>query len=329
MTNILVTGAGGFIGRNLCVALAGEGYRVTGVDPLMPADVEVFPSFTALKGDIRDRALMARLLVGTETVFNLAAAHLSVSLPEKEYEEVNVTALSALVDLAREGGVKRFVHVSSVGVYGSPGVIPADETTPCVPVSVYGRTKLAGEKRVLANGKGGPMGVVVIRPAWVYGPHCPRTLKIARRLHKKTFPLIGRGENLRHPLYIGDLISALKLASEKPEALGRCFVIAGERAVTTRELLETFSNVLGVPGVRVKIPYWMGCAFARGIEGLYAFTKKEPPVSRRSMEFFGVDNAFDISLARDLLGFRPQYTLEQGLLATRGWLRDRGIGTPR
>ena len=124
-----------------------------------------------------------------------------------------------------QADVSRFVHVSSVAVYGNLKQLPANEKTPCKPQSVYGDTKLAGEAAVRKFWEETGFPVVIIRPAWVYGAYCPRTLKIYRALRKGRFVTIGNGENLRHPLYIADMIEALRLAMEAESAVGELFII--------------------------------------------------------------------------------------------------------
>jgi nucleoside-diphosphate-sugar epimerase len=132
--------------------------------------------------------------------------------------------------------------------------------------------------------------------------------------------MIGRGDNLRHPLYIRDMIEAFRLAMYREEALGQVLLVGGERAITTNELVETFCRVLKLPRPRIRIPYGWGKALAAGTETVFGWLKKEPPISRRSLEFFDTNNAFDIGKAKRVLGFHPRYTFEAGLEATREWL---------
>ena len=143
--NVLVTGAGGFIGQHLCDDLAARGHSVIGVDLRYPEE--------SIKGnqkrfrretvDFRNWDVMRELLTGVNVVFHLASAHLQISLPESEYWDVNVHSLPHLLELAQQRGVERFVHVSSVGLYGNLKNLPADEESECEPQSIYGETKLA------------------------------------------------------------------------------------------------------------------------------------------------------------------------------------------
>ena len=316
----VVTGAGGFVGYQLANALAADGQRVIGIDLHFPAAHGLLgpPKFSPVIGDFRDTALMRAVLPGAAVLFHLAAVHLQVGAPDSVYWDVNVHSLPRLLHLARQARVSRFVHVSSVGVYGDVGSTAANEASVPRPQSIYGETKLAGENVVLEFGKRHAFDVVVLRPAWVYGPGCPRTAKLCRALRQRRFIVIGSGRNLRHPLYIADLIEAFRLVASSRDAAGEVFVIAGEQAVTTRELVDAVCTAFGLPHPLVRVPYAVGASVAVCMESAWRLIGQEPPFSRRTLEFFNTNNVFDISRARAVLGFAPRYTLIAGLAATRG-----------
>ncbi|NIS75872.1 MAG: NAD-dependent epimerase/dehydratase family protein [Deltaproteobacteria bacterium] len=325
MRKILITGAGGFIGFHLGNNLAARGYETVGVDLHYPSESYGAENsgFRHLTGDFRNEKLMEEALRDVDVVFHLASAHLQVSLNDADYWDINVHNIRPFMDLSQKMGVKRFVHVSSVGIYGNLKRWPADEVAPFEPQSIYGETKLAGELEAQRFGQEMNFPVVIIRPAWVYGPGCPRTLKIYRALRKGRFIMIGRGNNLRHPIYISDLLDAFLLSMELESAIGEVFIIAGERAITTRELVDDFCRVLGVPRPKVQIPYAVGVAIATCSEKLSGIFKVEPPISMRTLEFFDTNNAFDISKARKTLGFDPKVSFEEGLKHTGDWLRKQ------
>ncbi|MCG7848755.1 MAG: NAD(P)-dependent oxidoreductase [ANME-2 cluster archaeon] len=322
MKKILVTGAGGFIGYNLCNYLVDQGHSVIGVDLHYPDKVLKEPrnGFQHEVSDFRNCERMKEWLSGIDVVFHLASAHLQINLDEKDYWNINVHSLRPLLDLAMQSGVQRFVHVSSVGAYGDLKRWPANEKTPCEPQSIYGETKLAGESEVRKFSEETGFPVVIIRPAWVYGPYCPRTLKIYRTLRKGQFIMIGDGENLRHPIYIADMLEAFRLAMEADSAVGELFIIAGQRSITTNELVEGFCKVLKVPKPKIRISHGLGAVMAWGFESVFGLARIEPPISRRSLEFFETNNAFDISKAMKLLGFGPKFSFEDGLRESQEWL---------
>lgn len=312
---ILVTGAGGFLGYHMANYLAGQGYEVDGMDlhfhELPPDGTPA--KFNTSETDFRNWEETAALLQGIDVVYHFASAHLQISLDESEYWDVNVQALKTLLEKAHQNKVKKFIHVSSVGAYGKLAELPATEETACYPQSIYGETKLAGEKVVREVCEQTGLDYVILRPAWIYGLGCPRTAKLHRMLNKKRFVMIGKGLNKRHPMYIKDMLTAFKLAMEKDGALGETMIIGGDQIITTKELVETFSEELNIPGPAVKLPYSLGVLIAIAAETLFGIIKKEPPISRRTLEFFDTDNGFDISKSKRILEFTPEYSFREGV----------------
>ena len=312
---VVVTGAAGFIGAHLVQRLASLGMEVRAID-LRPSR-EFVGRVRTCQVDICDRAAVAPLLDGVDTVFHLASLHLEVGADPAAFEAVNVHAAADLVTLAGERGVRRFVHTSSVGVYGDAGRgLPLREDAPKHPDSPYERSKLKGERAVLARALDTGLDLIVLRPAWVYGPGCPRTGKLLRTLEKRRFFYFGRGDNVRHPLYIDEMIDAYVLAAEVTGLDGRIFNIGGPEIMPLRDMVETFARGAGFPIPRVHLPMSLGYAGGWAAELAFRAAGGEPPLSRRSLAFFRSNNAWDISAARNQLGFEPTINLEEGVRRT-------------
>ena len=147
---ILVTGAGGFLGHSLANQLVRLGHNVTGVDihyEKEPVDGQPI-GFHAVIADFRDIEQMNSISKGVDVVYHLASAHLKKSLASSEYWDINVYSLKPFLQLLQANGVRRFIHTSSVGLFGNLTTWPANERSTCHPQSIYGETKLAGEKVV-------------------------------------------------------------------------------------------------------------------------------------------------------------------------------------
>jgi dihydroflavonol-4-reductase len=308
---ILVTGAAGFIGRNLVRRLVREGHEVVALDRVALGG----PGLDAADwrvGDLGDASLIRAAVAGCDRVHHLAAAHLDQSTPAEEYERVNIAATVALLEAAAEAGVARYLHCSSVGVFGDVRNPPVDEDGPKNPGNVYEETKLAGEQAVLARAAGLEMNVVVVRPAWVYGADCPRTRKLLDMVRRGKFFYFGSGGNLRHPIHIEDCLDGLEAALEKG-GRGRVYNLAGPSPLTLREMIETMASAVGAPPPRLKVPLWFGWCVATCAEAVLGLAGKTSPLTRRSLVFFSNSNAYATRRASDEIGFTARTQLEEGL----------------
>jgi nucleoside-diphosphate-sugar epimerase len=315
---VLITGAGGFIGSHLVDSQLEKGHEVRAVD--LHLDLLKHQAansrLEALHLDITNDSLLKEIVDGVDIVYHLASAHLDVSLSDEAYRRVNVGATVALLNASKQAGVKRFVHCSSVGVTGDVENPPADETTECHPTNIYERTKLEGEQAVLNFARRTGFPLVVMRPAWVYGPRCPRTAKLLSTLSKGRFLFFGDGQNMRHPVYIHDAIQGLELCANVEGVSGEVFIIAGESAVRVSELIGVMSKELGVRSPTLHLPVALGLLAGHILEVAFKSLGKQPPFSRRSVDFFLKHNSYDIRKAKYKLGYQPQTDLQRGLRET-------------
>ena len=315
---ILITGAGGFIGSHLVDSQLDQGHEVRAVDLHLDLlrHLDGHPRLEAVLADITDEKRIRELVQGVDVLYHLASAHLDVALSDDHYRRVNVGATLVLLDAAMRAGVKRFVHCSSVGVIGDVENPPADEVTDCHPTNIYERTKLEGERAALDFSRRTGLPVVVMRPAWVYGPRCPRTAKLFRTISKGRFPIFGGGKNMRHPVYISDAIRGLELCAEKQDIEGEVFIIAGDRPVEARELVSVISQELDVRMRTIHLPVILGQWGGWVLELLYKPLRRQPPFSRRSMDFFLKHNAYSIGKAQRRLNYQPRIDLRTGIQKT-------------
>ena len=315
---VLITGAGGFIGSHLVDSQLEHGHHVRAVDLHLELlrHQAAHPRLQVIRGDITEKDIVRELVEGIDVVYHLASAHLDVSLSDEHYHRVNVGATRSLLEAARQEGVRRFVHCSSVGVIGDVEHPPANETTECNPVNIYERTKFEGERTALDFACRTGFSVVVVRPAWVYGPRCPRTTNLFRTISKGRFPIFGSGTNLRHPVYITDAIQGLELCAETPDIDGEVFIIAGEVPVESRELVNLISQELNVRTQKIYLPLFLGQAAGLALELTFKLVGRQPPFSRRSMDFFLKHNAYTIAKSQSRLNYQPQVNLLTGIQKT-------------
>lgn len=327
---VLITGGGGFIGRHLVASQLAQGHHVRVLD-LHAAPFEVTagcspPEF--IPGSVTEAHLVAKAVEGVDVVYHLASTHLGVNTPAAEYRRVNVYATLNLLSLANAAGVKRFVHCSSNAVVGEIQHPPVDETVTCRPTNIYEQTKWAGEQLALHYWRETGFPVAIVRPAWVYGPGCPRTARLFRMVKKGRFIMFGNGSTLRHPLHITDAVHGLELCARTEGIAGQVYFIAGPRAVTLETLVREIGKVAQVRPRIIHVPIWIGKVAGQSLEWSFARVNRQPPFSRRSMDFFLKHNAYRLDKAKRDLGFEPQVDLRSGLQAMYQYLNRQEHGKP-
>ncbi len=321
---VLITGAGGFIGSHLVDDQLAQGYQVTALDLNIDrlSDQSSNPNLKILKGDFHELSADEQVLEGHDICYHLASAHLETGVGEDYFWKVNVDHTLEFVIRCHQAGIEHFIHCSTVGVYGDIQNPPADEESECHPDVAYERSKLAGETAVREYAEANDYELVVIRPAWVYGPRCPRTEKLFRSIKKGRFFYVGDGEKLRHPIYISDMLAGFNLASEFEGKPGEVYIIAGLKPATLKQLATGIAESLGVKPPSLILPrsiVWVGVS---ALELLSRATGMKVPFTRRSLKFYTGNTAFSIKKAETVLDFHPRIDLQDGLKMTAAWLRE-------
>ncbi len=323
---VLVTGATGFTGSHLARKLVARGARVTAFARASSHTQELADLGVEVRTvDIRDWADVARHMETFDRVYHIAAAFRTQHADMKEFRRVNVDATGHLLEAARDQGVRRFVHCSTVGVQGEIENPPATEEHPFRPGDPYQTTKLEGEMLAREAMDAGSMEVTVVRPVGIYGPGDRRFLKLFRPISRRRFVMIGSGEVLYHLTYVEDLVEGILLAGEQAAAPGEVFTLGGARYTTLNELTRLIADALEVPPPRVRIPYAPVHLASVVCDRVFRSVGLSPPLYPRRVEFFSKDRAFDISKARKLLGYEPRVDLEEGLRRTAQWYREEEL----
>lgn len=321
---VLVTGATGFTGSRLAVALAAQGNQVRAMvrkgsdrSYLEGHGMEFF------EGDITDQDAVDRAVSGCEKVYHIAACFRTAGHPDSYYHDVNYSGAQYVLDAAKKHGCERVAHCSTIGVHGSVKDIPSDENAPYAPCDIYQRTKLAGEKLAMERQKAG-QPVSIFRPAGIYGPGDMRLLKLFKTIHSGKFRMIGPGTVNFHMVYIDDLVDGIILCGEKEEALGETFILCGPKYVALSELVELVADAVGVKPPRGHIPLAPVYAAAVLCEAVCIPFRIEPPLHRRRVGFFTKNRSFTYAKAEKALGYVPKFSTADGVKATAEWYFANG-----
>jgi nucleoside-diphosphate-sugar epimerase len=317
----VVTGATGFLGSALVTELVTrqQPVRILARDE-QKTHQQFGDAVTIIPGDITDAVQVQRAVDGATTIYHLAGRLYHPSIPAELYRQTHVEGTRVLLKACQgQTQLRRIVHVSTTGVYGVTGETPAAEDASFVPINPYEATKLEGEQLALKAYREQGLPVTVVRPGLVYGPGDLHLLGFFLSIKKGLFRVIDGGKALLHPVYLDDLVAALLLCAERPQAPGRSYNIVGERPVTVRELATAIAHALGRELPAGSIPLWLAnlasdiFAVMPGIKGEGA------PLTRSRVKFLTNSRIYDISRARSELGYAPRVGLEAGMKLTAAW----------
>ena len=251
-----------------------------------------------------------------------AAQHES-NVKDDYFRQINVDGTRNVLEASVDGGVDRFIHGSTIGVYGASQEGPIDESSPLMPENIYGITKLEGERVVSEfNDR---LRTTIVRISETYGPEDSRLLPMFRLMSKGWFPLIGSGANMHQPIFVSDLADALLALSGNDAAVGETVVLAGPAPVSTMEMITSVEHALGHPSRKLKVPLALMTGAAHVLENLMPMLKLKPPLTRRRLDFYRGSFWFDASKAARLTGAEPAVDFSTGASLTLQWYRTNGL----
>jgi nucleoside-diphosphate-sugar epimerase len=328
-TRVLVTGASGFTGSVLVRKLIALGLDVVAI-ARPSSNLEQFRELPIkwVIGDVFNDEVVKESVKGVSYVFHMAAAYREAKLSDEGYYRVHVLGTQLLAKAALgEESLKRFIHVSTVGVHGHIENPPADEGYPFKPGDTYQKTKADAELWIRDFSEKQDLPLTVVRPCAIYGPGDKRLLKVFKLVSKGWVPSIGSGNHLYHLVHVDDLTDFLVLAAVHPKALGEVFICGSKEAITFRKMVSVIADFYNVKVRFVRIPILP--LFAAGVlcEIICRPLGIDPPIYRRRIAFFTKDRSFNTEKMRTLLGFTPRYSDEEGLRETARWYLEQGLVT--
>jgi len=310
--NVLVTGAGGFIGSHLVELLARRGARVRALVRynsrgtfgwLNDLDPDLYRTLDIVQGDLRDAETVTRAVHRNDLVFHLGAM---ISIPYSyvsptETVAVNVTGTLNVLNACRFHGIEKLVHTSTSETYGTARSVPIDESHPLQAQSPYSASKIGADKLAESFHRSFDLPVTTVRPFNTYGPRqSARALIPTVMVQMLTMPVIKLGSltPTRDFTYVSDTVQGMLAAAEAPAAVGKEINLGTGREISVGDLVRLISLICDKP-----------------VETQQQLERVRPEKSEVNRLLS------DNTLARKLLGWQPEVDLEQGLRKTLDWFR--------
>jgi len=311
---VLVTGATGFVGSELCVRLHKE--DITFTRAVRSAPKSPWIGEIAVVGEVDGATQWEAALAGVEVVVHLAGrAHVMNRKEGGSLDEYRRTNLDGSVNLATQAarmGVRRFIFVSSVKVNGEGSETPYTSETPPAPIDPYGVSKWEAECALREIAQRTGLEVVVIRPPLIYGPGVKANFLRLISAVARGIPLpFGLVHNQRSLLFVGNLVDALVACATHPRAANKTYLLSDGDDVSTSRLVKELAYALNCPARLLPVP---------------------PQLIRLAGELSGKQQAVkrllgslivDSRPIRRELGWQAPFSLQAGLQATALWYREQ------
>lgn len=309
---ILITGGAGFIGSHLCEKYTKEGHTVICLDNFMNGNlINIrhllnYRNFKLINGDIRDFDLLEKIMRDVDVVFHLAAQiHVDRSIIEPKLTyEINVLGTQNILEVARMYDVEKIIHASTSEVYGSAQYAPMDEKHPLNAPHPYGASKIAADRMCYAYIETYGMNICIMRLFNIYGPRQKDSgyggaisLFTKRALSNMPPIIYGDGEQIRDYTYIEDTVRAYDMILNSNKQIREPINFGTGREIKIIDLANKIIELCGKGG-KIKPVH----------------VEPRPGEVRRLVA--------DISKAKELLGWEPKYTIEEGLKKFIDWYKN-------
>ncbi len=326
----LVTGGGGFLGKAIVKKLLTENIGVSSFSR------KYYPSLEGLnvrqvQGDLADKAAVDNAVKGVDAVFHVAAKPPPWGSYEAYYN-ANVKGTQNVIAACKKYEVKQLIYTSSPSVvFSDEHQENIDETAPYPDkyLAYYPETKAMAEKRVLKAAKQG-LNAIVLRPHLIWGPEdnnlFPRIIQRGKWLKK-----IGQTDDLTDTVYVDNAADAHILASQKlskdSTLSGNIYFISQDDPISKWVLADAFLDIAGMPPLKGHMSARKAYIAGSVCEFVYKLfrIKKEPPITRFAASEIATSHWFNISKAKNELGYVPKVSIEQGLERLREWYEQNKV----
>jgi nucleoside-diphosphate-sugar epimerase len=328
--NIFITGASGFLGKSLAKKIISEGHTVR----LLARNKNTVRDLEAMGAEIvlgNVEKFNDDFLKDIDFVYHFAAIRYEWGFSWDEYYGTNVLGTKNLLEASLKNNIKKFIYCSSVFVFGYPPKMPADESFPYAPSTLYAKSKVEAEKIVKIYAKKG-LNTTTIRPTIVYGSGdtAGMLLKLCRLINNNMFVMVGSGENYLHLTHIDDLLQGLELSLRAEKDTD--YIICSPDPITQKNLAHLISKELDRKITSFRIPFFIAkfCGFSAEIffsilgKSRIKFLKREPFITRSKVDILAKNQYLSSKKAQIELDFETKINYPEGIKNAISWYKKNG-----
>jgi nucleoside-diphosphate-sugar epimerase len=329
---IIITGATGFVGRNLAESLHGDGFQIEATGRSLEVGNELQKKgIRFLPADIRDSAQLTNAFSSADCVIHCAAKTGDWGR-YKEFYETNVVGTRNVIAACKSHDIKKIIFISTPSIYftgkdryniSENGPLPARQT------NHYSKTKLIAETELLASQQAG-FNVIILRPRTVYGPYdntfVPRILRLAEQ---KYMPLINNGRAMIDLTYVDNVVDAVrKSLTASDNAWNEVYNISNGDPISVRDWFSQVLNIFERPFKPKNIPESAAKTVAgiREFVSYLPFAEKEPSMTRFSVGYMAKSMTMNTDKAKKMLNYAPQVGNQEGFKMYAEWYKSKKNG---
>lgn len=331
---ILITGAAGFIGSHLVDYLLSDGESADRLRLVLLENesTKFLPNkkFDICRGDIRNTSFVSKIMNDVDTVYHLAGiigtnAHQnSYSL----YKEVNVDGTSNLLNACKNKKLKKFIYFSTVAVYGLPpwtgDIMGWDESHPKTFSEVYGKSKLEAEQKVIEAHERYGIPYAIVRPTNVYGPrNFGQLFSLYQSIKNHQFVMIGNGKNKMHYVYVTDLVRSVR-QMQKSNRISGDYIIGAKEPTEFNTIVRFIAESIHVKPPILHIPKFAGLLASYILDSGGKILGMHSPLYPDRVKVMTMNYYYNISKARNELGYKPLVSFREGARETGKWYLQNG-----
>ncbi|WP_299008348.1 NAD-dependent epimerase/dehydratase family protein [uncultured Shewanella sp.] len=338
---VFVTGAGGFLGRAICERLIAVGISVIGFARGCYPELEAL-GVTMIQGDIIDKVALKSAMQDCDLVFHVASKA-GVWGSRESYFNANVLGAENVIAACRESTISTLVYTSTPSVtFSGADEVNIDETAPYASqfLNHYGESKAIAEQKMLAaNGSAlanhSVLSTVALRPHLIWGPKDPHLVpRVIERAQRRKLKLVGMQDKKVDTLYIANaayahILAAIALVSPSfknqaadAQVAGKAYFISNDEPITMSDMLNRILRCKGLPEVTKRVPASLAYLVGGALEMLYGLLNKqnEPIMTRFVACQLSTHHYFDISAAKQDLGYEALISIDEGMKRLTQWL---------